>query len=103
MRFYCLDKLINLYDGYRQSFKIDHYNLILLQVAGERYLIDSLCPHRGHALITAELHGEEIRCPLHGYRFQLGSGTVNYASEEPCRSLKHYELVYQQTEIGVML
>ncbi|MFA7553220.1 MAG: Rieske (2Fe-2S) protein [Spongiibacteraceae bacterium] len=103
MRFYSLDKLINLYDGYRAIFKIDQYNLILLQIDGERYLLESHCPHRGHPLTESDVSATYIHCPLHGYRFDIASGALIHATEELCRGLKTYELVYQTTEIGVML
>ena len=103
MRFYSLDKLINLYDGYRKVFKIDQHGLILIQRNGELYLLESHCPHRGHPLSEADVDGEELRCPLHGYRFNIDDGHLVFASEEQCRGLKRYELVYQQTEVGVIL
>ncbi len=103
MRFYSLEKLINLYDGYRKVFKIDQFNLILLQIDGERYLLESTCPHRGHPLSESDIDGNELRCPLHGYRFEVSNGNLLEATEEPCRGLKHYELVYQNTNIGLML
>ena len=103
MRFYSLDKLINLHDGYRRVFKIDQYHMILLQVEGERYLLESTCPHRGHPVSEADIDGLILRCPLHGYQFDIATGSLIAASEEPCRGLKTYSLLYQGTEIGVML
>ena len=103
MRFYCLDKLINLHDGYRKVFKIDQYNLILLQVGGERYLLESTCPHRGHPISESDIVGASLRCSLHGYEFDIASGELLAATEEPCRGLKVYEPIYQGTDIGVML
>ncbi|ARN75797.1 Rieske (2Fe-2S) protein [Oceanicoccus sagamiensis] len=103
MRFYSLDKLINLHDGYRKVFKIDLYNLILLQVAGERYLLESTCPHRGHPISESDIDGSRLRCSLHGYQFDIATGELMVATEAPCRGLKTYELIYQGTEIGVML
>ena len=103
MRFYSLDKLINLYDGYRKVFKIDQHGLILLQHQGSVYLLESTCPHRGHPLTEAGVSGNELRCPLHGYRFDIGDGQLIAATEEPCRSLKTFEVVYRQTEVGLML
>jgi len=104
MRFYALEKLINLHDGYRRAFKIDERQLLLLQVAGECYLLEATCPHRGHPLDRADvIENSQLRCPLHGYLFALDDGRLLAASEEPCRGLHKYELVYRDTAVGVML
>ena len=103
MRFYCLEKLINLHDNYRKVFKIDQHNLMLLQLDGERHLLESLCPHRGHPLSESDIIGSDLRCSLHGYQFDIVTGDLIKAQEEPCRGLKKYELVYLNTEVGVML
>lgn len=103
MRYYALEKLINLHDDYRKLIKIDQYNLLLVQVAGERYLIESQCPHRGHSFAEADIDAGFVRCPLHGYTFDLDSGIPHKVTEEPCRRLKTFELVYEATEVGVML
>ena len=55
MRFYPLEKLINLHDSYARNFKIDNLQLLLLQRKGELYLIEGRCPHRGHPLDVASL------------------------------------------------
>ncbi|MBU0538854.1 MAG: hypothetical protein KKF24_11355, partial [Gammaproteobacteria bacterium] len=52
MRYYSLEKYINLFDGYRKVFKIDSHNLMLLQLDGSRYLIESNCPHREYPLVV---------------------------------------------------
>ena len=103
MRYYRLEKLINLYDGYCQAFRIDEHHLMLMQRDGERRILESQCPHRGHPLTEANIAGDSLRCPLHGYRFDLNTGRLLHASEEPCRNLRHYEMVYQEKEVGVML
>lgn len=103
MRFYSLEKFLNLYDGYRKVFKIDEHHFLLLQIDGERYLIESECPHRGHPLSESDIHGNQLRCPLHGYRFALPGGELTLATEEPCRALKSYDLIYRDREVGVWL
>jgi nitrite reductase/ring-hydroxylating ferredoxin subunit len=101
VRFYPLEKLINLRDGYAQEFRIDHHGLLLIQRGGERYLIESLCPHRQHPLVTGTTDAATLQCPLHGYRFSLLNGELLHASEESCRALRVYELVYAGSEVGV--
>lgn len=103
MQYYRLEKLINLYDGYRRAFKIDAHQLLLLQENNRCFLIEGFCPHRGQSLDAADLDGTELVCPRHHYRFDIGSGALLRATEEPCRNLRRYELIYRDTEIGVML
>lgn len=103
MRYYALEKLIDLYDGYRKIFKIDEHNLLLLQEDGKRYLIESRCPHRGQLLAGADISGPTITCPHHGYRFDVRDGRTLQITEEPCRNLRVYELVDEGREVGVVL
>lgn len=103
MRFYPLEKLINLYDGYSRSFKIDSLQLLLLQNGGERYLVEATCPHRSHPLSGAVVEDGAIECPLHGYRFAIDDGRLLRATEEPCRGLRTWPLVYEGNEVGVMM
>ncbi|MDP4917580.1 MAG: Rieske (2Fe-2S) protein [Haliea sp.] len=103
MRFRPLEKLINLHDGYRREFRIDEWALLLAQEQGEVYLLEARCPHREHALDVASIRGGVIECPLHRYRFRLVDGAMLHASEEPCRALRVWPLVYEGNELGVML
>ncbi len=103
MRFYPLEKLINLHDQYTRRFKIDHLQLLLVQRQGRLHLIEADCPHRGHPLEQADITAGELRCPLHGYLFALGDGRLLHYGEEPCRQLRVREIVYEGNEVGVML
>lgn len=103
MRFYPLEKLINLHDSYSRLFKIDNRDLLLIQRRGERYLVEGRCPHRGHPLDVATLDGGVIQCVLHHYQFAIDDGRLLHATEEPCRALRTYSLVYEGNEVGVML
>ena len=103
MQFYALEKFINLHDGYRRVFKIDHHRLLLIQEGGAVHLYAAWCPHRGHPLEEADIVGNLLRCPLHGYQFDLASGDLRVATEEPCRGLRKYDVVYRETDLGVTL
>jgi nitrite reductase/ring-hydroxylating ferredoxin subunit len=103
VRFYPLDKLINLHDSYARSFQIDTHRLLLIQRRGEVFLIESHCPHREHPLDVASIEDGLIQCALHHYQFDIGSGQLVLATEEPCRALKTYELIYQGNEVGLLL
>jgi nitrite reductase/ring-hydroxylating ferredoxin subunit len=103
MRYFPLEKFINLYDGYRRTFRIDEHQLLLLQEDGQQYLIEAQCPHRGHPLEFAIYQQGCLRCPLHGYQFDLCSGQVQLATEGPCRQLRNYDLISRDTDLGVMI
>lgn len=103
MRFHPLEKLFNLNDDYTRQFKIDNLHLLLIQRPGGLFLVEAYCPHRGHALVDAVITDEVIECPLHHYRYSLSGGRLLRATEEPCRGLRTYELVYQGSEVGLML
>jgi nitrite reductase/ring-hydroxylating ferredoxin subunit len=103
MRFYPLDKLINLHDDYVRQFKIDNLQLLLTQRRGELFLLEAHCPHRGHPLVATSIDAGLIRCSLHQYEFSLADGRVLHATEEPCRALRTFDVVYAGNEIGVML
>ena len=103
MRFYPLEKLINLHDSYSRQFKIDNLQLLLLQRQGELYLIEAQCPHRAHPLDVASIDGGVIQCALHNYQFAIDDGRLLHATEEPCRGLRVFPVVYEGNEVGVML
>ncbi len=103
MQYYALEKFINLHDGYRRVFKIDHHRLLLIQEMGACHLYAAWCPHRGHPLEEADIIGDRLRCPLHGYQFALDTGELKFATEEKCRGLNQYAIVFRETDLGVML
>jgi nitrite reductase/ring-hydroxylating ferredoxin subunit len=103
MRFYALEKLINLRAGYRREFRIDTHRLLLLQEHDELYLVEALCPHQQHPLTAASVTGHSLRCPLHGYQFSLQSGRVLQATNEDCRPLQIWPLVYEGADVGIFL
>jgi nitrite reductase/ring-hydroxylating ferredoxin subunit len=103
MRFFPLEKLINLQDSYSRKFRIDHIELLLIQQGEDRFLIEASCPHRAHPLDVATIAGGSIECALHHYRFSLSDGSLIASTEEPCRGLRTYELIYQGNEVGVLL
>ena len=103
MRFYPLEKLINLHDAYARNFKIDNLQLLLLQRSGQLYLIEGRCPHRGHPLDVATLDQGVIQCALHHYQFAIADGRLLSATEDRCRGLRTFDLAYEGNEVGVML
>ena len=92
-----------LHDGYRRVFSVAGQDLLLLQHAGQLHLLENTCPHAGYPLHEGQLIGEALRCPMHGYLFELHSGACTYSTEGPCRGLYRYALITEGDQVGVQL
>jgi nitrite reductase/ring-hydroxylating ferredoxin subunit len=46
----------------------------LANVDGALHALDNNCPHNGGPLGKGELHGRELTCPWHGWRWDATSG-----------------------------
>ncbi len=103
MRFYPLEKLINLHDNYTRQFKIDNLHLLLIQRSGQLFIIEAHCPHRSHPLDAATIDNDIIQCALHQYQFSIADGSLLHATEEPCRGLRVFEPSWVGNEVGLML
>jgi nitrite reductase/ring-hydroxylating ferredoxin subunit len=43
-------------------------------VGGRAFAFDSSCPHKGGPLEKGELIGDSVKCPWHGYEFDVFTG-----------------------------
>lgn len=86
-------RLDELPPGGRKLVRLDGIEIALFNLGGIIYAIKNRCPHRSGPLIRGFIDGTVgIKCPMHGWRFDLRDGT----SERPARAL-----VYQvKTENG---
>lgn len=100
MRFLALDKLINLHDGYRRRFKVDHLDLLLLQEQGEVHIVQARCPHQEQSLETAEVEDGVIFCPRHQFGFDLSTGEH---IDGHCAALVRFTPIFEGSQVGVML
>ena len=57
----------------------------------------------GHPLAAGSIEDGVIACSLHQYQFALADGRLLRATEEPCRGLRVFDVVYAGNEVGVML
>lgn len=101
MAFYRLEKLINLYDGYRKVFRIEGVSLLLIQEEGQRYLIKNQCPHKAFPLDKGSLRRGVLRCPHHAMEFDLNRG--GRCLQHPSDCVAMYALQYDGNDLGVEL
>jgi ferredoxin-nitrite reductase len=65
---------------------------------GQLYGIQNICPHEGGQLCKGWLEGEEVVCPLHGYKFHLKTGAC---STDPRLMVKVFKLVARGSVLAV--
>jgi len=63
-----------LRDGEMRALRIDGVDVLLCRVDGQYFALANHCTHARQALHTGKLRGFEIKCPLHGARFDIRSG-----------------------------
>jgi nitrite reductase/ring-hydroxylating ferredoxin subunit len=67
----------------RKLVKLNNIEIALFNIQGEIYAIKNRCPHRSGPLIRGFLDpGGGIKCPMHGWRFDLRDGS----SERPAHA-----------------
>lgn len=103
MAFYALAKLADLHDQYKQVFRINGLNLLLIQDEGERYIIEDLCPHMDAKLSTGRVVAGEITCRAHGIVFSLNTGKPQGPLAGTLSCLKSYSVAYDNNMVGVEL
>ena len=101
MSFHPLENSGNLFDGYRKTFRVAGHHLLLLQHEGRVHLLDNICPHAGYPMEQGLILDGKLRCPMHGYLFDLDNGDCTFHPEGPCRGIEVYTLVEREGEFGV--
>jgi nitrite reductase/ring-hydroxylating ferredoxin subunit len=59
---------------------------------GQLFGVQNVCPHEGGQLCNGWIEGDEVVCPLHGYKFDLKTGSC---STDPKLKVKVFKLVRQ--------
>src|SRR5215831_19050405 len=69
--------------GGRKLIKLNNIEIALFNIKGEIYAIKNRCPHRSGPLIRGFIDPTGgIKCPMHGWRFDLRDGS----SERPAQA-----------------
>lgn len=101
MAFKAIEKLINMHDGYRKQFVANRQEMLLIQEAGEHYIIQSSCPHKHWPLQTASINNGLIVCAKHGMQFMLSTGQAANKQAKGCQTLKVFKVEYEGNAIGL--
>jgi ferredoxin-nitrite reductase len=65
---------------------------------GQLYGVQNICPHEGGQLCKGWIEDGEVVCPLHGYKFNLKTGSC---STDPNLKVKVFKLIVQGDQFTV--
>ena len=60
--------------GQHKVYPLQNREIVVFAVDGEYYAMKNLCPHHGVALAGGTLENGTVRCPGHGFRFNIKTG-----------------------------
>ena len=103
MTFYCLAARADLFDGYRQVFKVEGIAVLVVQTEGKIFAVENKCGHFGIGLDTGRVLGTRIQCSHHGAEFDLSSGQVTNHVVAQCDALRTFPVVINGVHVGIRL
>ena len=62
--------------GQKVLVRLGEDQILLVNVDGEYFAMDGVCPHADADLSRGQLYGDEIVCPMHGSAFSVRTGEV---------------------------
>lgn len=78
-------------DGEMTLCRVGGRQLLIGQVYGQYYAVDSVCPHAGQPLIGGRLDGHQLFCPLHRGSFDIRTGqALASPASEPLKTYPVY-------------
>jgi 3-phenylpropionate/trans-cinnamate dioxygenase ferredoxin subunit len=69
--------------GKTKKVRVGDIEVLLVNVEGNFYAIDTLCTHYGGDLSEGKLEGNILTCPVHGAKFDVRDGKVFSPPSEP--------------------
>jgi nitrite reductase (NADH) small subunit/3-phenylpropionate/trans-cinnamate dioxygenase ferredoxin subunit len=81
--------LAALREGEARHLYVAGHPLAVALLDGAVYAVDGRCPHWGALMGDSPLRGAAIRCPLHGFRYDVRSGETLWPEGWP--SVATYE------------
>ena len=85
-------------EGAAKLVRINNEEIAVFKHQGQLCAIQNTCPHQGGQLSMGSIEGDEVVCPLHGWRFHLKTGAC---STVPPVTAKIFKLAQQGENYSV--
>lgn len=92
----------DLHDGLRRVYSLAGITLLLVQEAGQVYLLENKCGHFGVPLDKGHIEGCTIRCPSHGIVFDMNDGRIVKSRHDQCDPVRVFSIARQGDWLGVV-
>lgn len=97
--FIAVAKVADIPPDSRKRVEVDGKKISIFNIGDQYYAIFDTCPHKKTApLIRGTLDGIGIKCPNHGYRFDLITGACNI---DPALKTQVFPVVIQGDDVCV--
>jgi len=67
-------KVADIEEGGCKTVMVDGENIALFNISGKFYAMDDTCKHKGGSLGSGTLDGNVVKCPLHGWTYDVTNG-----------------------------
>jgi nitrite reductase/ring-hydroxylating ferredoxin subunit len=75
-------KMNEILPGERKRVEVKNELVTIFNLDGELFAINDKCPHKKTApLVRGTLTGQDIKCPNHGFRFDLKTGKCDRSAD----------------------
>jgi nitrite reductase/ring-hydroxylating ferredoxin subunit len=61
-------------DSAMKEVRFEDINLVIANIDNQLYCFENRCPHEDFKLSLGCIKNNQVKCPLHGYEFNLSSG-----------------------------
>lgn len=75
-----------LEEGEGRVVQVGRRKVLVLNIEGDYYALDSYCAHRAAPLVNGEVVNGQLLCPWHGNTFDVATGTCRAMPEESVRT-----------------
>ena len=73
-------------EGHGRTVHVKGREFAIYNCGGEFFAIDNQCTHKGAPLGSGMLDGYKVVCPLHGWEFDVRTGTCLVREDRPVKS-----------------